>query len=621
MTDDLEPISGDFQLASREAWLDLVDKVLKGGSFARLVSKTADGLTIDPLTTRPATDALSCPVSRPPAAGHRWDIRQRHAEPDPKLSNAAILDDLEGGVTSLILQIEAPGQSGLGYGAEPLAAALKGVALKACTIALDGRENTMDVAGSLLEIWRENDIDEGQRHAAFNYDPLGVLAKTGTLYYPADRACAIAAKFAADARAMPNVKALVADGRPYHEAGASEAQELAAMLATLVAYLRACESEGFDAPAAFDKIAIALATDADLFLSIAKLRAARSLLARVAEACGAAEAAGGMHLTATTSERMMARRDPWVNMLRTTVACAGAAFGGADAITVLPFTWALGKPDRFALRIARNTQLVLQEESALARVRDPAHGAWFIEKLTTDLAQKAWMLFQAIEAAGGMTAALESGYLQNEIGKIAVARDNRVAHGLLALTGVSAFPLLATDGVSAEPHPTAAPIVKGGTAVAPLTPRRLAQPFERLRDAADAHVARAGRRPRVFLASLGDAAVHSACTTWMQNFLAAGGIEAIASDDLHNSAQAGNAFANSGTTVACICSSEAIYADLAEATAGVLKAAGAQQVLLAGRPKAQESALRLAGVDTFVFAGCDAVATLSRLHEVLDVKH
>jgi methylmalonyl-CoA mutase len=621
MTDNLEPIGGDFKLASREAWLALVDKVLKGGSFARLVSKTADGLTIDPLTTRPGTaDVLWSPVGRPPAAGHRWDIRQRQAEPDPRLSNAAILDDLEGGVTSLTLQIEAPGQSGLGYGAEPLAAALKGVPLKACSIALDGRENTMDAVGSLLEIWRENDIGESQRHAAFNYDPLGVLAKTGTLYYPADRACAIAAKFAADARAMPKVKALLVDGRPYHEAGASEAQELAAMLATLVAYLRACESEGFDAPAAFDKIAIALATDADLFLSIAKLRAARGLLARVAQACGAAEGACGMHLTAATSERMMARRDPWVNILRTTVACAGAAFGGADAITVLPFTWSLGKPDRFALRIARNTQLVLQEESALGRVRDPAHGAWFIEKLTTDLAQRAWVLFQAIEAAGGMAAALESGFLQDEIGKIAEARDNQVAHGLLALTGVSAFPLLAADGVSVEPHPTAPPIVRGGTAVAALPPRRLAQPFERLRDAADAHLARAGRRPRVFLASLGDAAVHSARTTWMQNFLAAGGIETVASDDLHNSAQAGNAFANSGTTVACICSSDAIYADLGEATASVLKAAGAQQVLLAGRPKAQEDALRLAGVDTFVFAGCDAVITLSRLHEVLDVK-
>ena len=146
--------------------------------------------------------------------------------------------------------------------------------MPAVAIALDARENTMDAVGSLLEIWRERGVEEGNRHAAFNLDPLGVLAKTGTLYYPADRACAIAAKFAADAQAMPNVKALLADGRPYHEAGASEAQELAAMLATLVAYLRACEAGGLAPPAAFDKIAFAMASDADLFLSIAKLRAA-----------------------------------------------------------------------------------------------------------------------------------------------------------------------------------------------------------------------------------------------------------------------------------------------------------------------------------------------------------
>src|SRR5262249_3466358 len=195
--------------------------------------------------------------------------------------------------------------------------------------------------------------------------------------------------------------------------------ELAAMLATLVAYLRACETAGFAARAAFDKIAFALAADADLFLSIAKLRAARALLARVAEACGAATSAQHMHVTATTRERMLARRDPWVNMLRTTMACAGAAFGGADAIGVLPFTWALGKPDRFALRIARNTHLVLQEESALGRVRDPAHGAFFIEKLTADLAEKAWGLFQAIEARGGMARALESGFVQEQISVVA----------------------------------------------------------------------------------------------------------------------------------------------------------------------------------------------------------
>ena len=622
MTDDPEGLSAEFAAASREDWLKLVAKVLKGGSFeGRLVSKTADGLTIEPLSTgASAAHTKSATVGRAAVAGHRWDIRQRHAEPDPKLANAALLEDLQGGVNSLLLQIEAPGQFGLGYAAEALRIALKGVRLDACTIALDARENTMDAVGSLLEICRESAIEENRRHLACNLDPLGVLAKTGTLYYPADRACAIAAKFASDVQTMPNVKALLADGRPYHEAGASEAQELAAMLATLVAYLRACEAGGFAAPVAFAKIAVALATDADLFLSIAKLRAARSLLARIAEVCGASASAGQVHITATTSERMMAKRDPWVNMLRTTVACAGAAFGGADAIGVLPFTWALGKPDRFALRIARNTQLVLQEESALGRVRDPAHGAWFVETLTADLAHRAWTLFQAIETQGGMARALESGFVQDEIGSIASARADLIAHGHMELTGVSAFPLLAANGLVVEPNPAASPIVTGGTSVVPLAPRRLAEPFERLRDAADAHLARAGRRPQVFLVTLGEMAVHAPRTTWAKNFFAAGGIETIASRDLTNSADAGKAFADSGSTVACICSSDAIYAELAEATAGALKAAGAKQVLLAGLPKAQARALREAGIDTFVFAGGDAVATLSHLHEVLDVK-
>ena len=301
--------------------------------------------------------------------------------------------------------------------------------LNACTIALDARENTMDAAGSLIEIWREAGIGENSRHGAFNLDPLGTLAATGTLYYPAQRSCEIAAKFAFDCRTMTRVTALLADGAPYHEAGASEAQELAAMLATLVAYLRACEAAGLRPRAALGKIALGLAADADLFLTIAKLRAARRLAHRIAEACGAESAAGSLHLTVATSARMMARRDPWVNLLRTTTACAGAGFGGADAITVLPFTWALGKPDAFARRIARNTHLVLQEESAAGRVIDPAAGAWFIEKLSDELAGKAWALFQEIEAKGGMAAALESGFVQGEIGRVAEARAKDIAVG------------------------------------------------------------------------------------------------------------------------------------------------------------------------------------------------
>jgi methylmalonyl-CoA mutase len=614
-------LAAEFEPATREAWLTLVAKVLKGADFERrLVSRPTQGITTQPLYTRADARPATAAVGRYGWYPGGWDVRQRHLEPDPQAANAAILEDLGNGVISLLLQIQAPGQAGLNYGAEALATALAGADLRGAAIALDARENTLDAAGSLQEIWRAARLNENEWRGAFNYDPLGVLAKTGTLYYPAGRSCGVAAKLAVDCRSMSHVTALLADGRPYHEAGGSEAQELGAMLATLVAYLRACEAAGLRPRMALGKIALALAADADLFLTIAKFRAARRLVARVAQASGAGSAAPSVHLSASTSERMMARRDPWVNLLRTTVACAGAAFGGAEAITVLPFTWALGRPDAFARRIARNTQLVLQEESSAARVIDPAHGSWYVETLTDDLAKAAWSQFQAIEAQGGMARALETGFIQGEIERVAEARATDIAHGRIELTGVSAFPRLGDDGVAAEPYPPFDPVVQGGISVVPLTPRRLAEPFEALRDAADARAARTGKPPQVFLACLGDLAVHAVRATWMRNYLASGGIEAIASAPLHDAADAGAAFAASGASVACLCSSDEVYAKLAEAGAGALKQAGAAQVLLAGRPKDQEAALQAAGVDAFIFAGGDAVATLARLHAALAVR-
>jgi methylmalonyl-CoA mutase len=611
----------EFAPATREAWLALVDKVLRGSGFEqRLVARTAEGLRVDPLYTRKEAVA-GLVAGRAAYFPGGWDIRQRYAEPDAKTANSAILEDLAGGVTSLLLQIVAPGQAGLSYAAEALGVALEGVFLEGCAVALDARENTMDAAGSLIEIWRRRGIGENRRRGAFNHDPLGVLARTGTLYYPHARACEIAAKFASDCRTMTNVTALLADGRPYHEAGAGEAQELAAMLATLVAYLRACENAGVRPRTAFAKIGVGLAADTDLFLTIAKLRATRRLLARVAEACGASHAADRLHVWATTSERMMAKRDPWVNMLRTAIACAGAALGGADAVTVLPYTWVLGRPDVFARRIARNTQLVLQAESSLGRVTDAAHGAWFIEKMTAELARQSWELFQAIEAAGGMGAALESGLMQAEVARTEAARAESIATRRQELTGVSAFPRLSEEGVEVVPHPPVAPIVKGGTSVTPLLAHRLAEPFEALRDVSDAHLAATGRRPQVYLACLGDLAVYSGRATWTRNFLAAGGIEAIASDSLRNSADVARAFTDSGASLACLCSADTVYAEHAVAAIGALKAAGARQVLLAGRPARQEAALLAAGLDGFIFAGGNVLASLGRIYDALGIGH
>ncbi len=618
-----------FEPPSRDQWTKLVEKVLKGADFEkRLVSKTADGLRIEPLYT-PA-DALPVAADAIPGAApflrgtgtdkvaRGWDIRQFHSSDDPKDINTAVFEDLAGGTTSVALHIAAPGTSGLALKDGALAKALDGVMLDICSVALVAGENAPNAATALAAVWENAGIAPDKRHGHYNADPLGTLATTGSLTKPRDAALADAATLAKNVQNAPGITALLADGNPYHCAGATEAQELAAMLATFVAYLRAAESQGLEPKDAIPKIAVALAADDDQFLTIAKLRAARQLVWRVAEACGAGDAAGQVHFSAVTSWRMMAKRDAWTNILRTTIACAGAALGGADAIVVLPFTYALGKPDAFARRVARNVQMVCQEESNLGRVVDPAGGSWYVEKLTAGLAQKAWALFQEIEAKGGMAAALETGFVQEEIAKAAAARAKDIATIRTQLTGVSAFPLLGDDGINAEPWPPAAPApATAATSVRPLKMARLAEPFEALRDAADAHAAKTGKPLTIFLASIGQVIDHNIRSTWIKNYLAAGGIAAAMTDGYPDAAAAAAAFKESGANAACICSSDALYTEHAEATAKALKAAGAKLVLMAGRPGDNQKALTAAGVDRFLYAGADAVATLGELQATL----
>lgn len=625
------PLAADFPRPAEADWLRLVDKAIKGGDFERrLVSRTADGLRVEPLYLRRHAVAgreTMAPGAAPFIRGTRepgdagWDIRQICAEPDPVAANAAILDDLAGGTTSVLLQIAAPGWSGIAYEQAAMARALQGVMLDVAPVSLVAGEYTPDAAGSLIALWRAAGVAEARRRGAFNYDPLGTLAATGALYHAVPRALEIAAGLVSTAEAMPGVSALRANGHVWHQGGATEAQELALVLGALIAYLRGCEAAGIAPAAALPKIAVTLAADADQFLTIAKLRAARRLVWRIADACGAGEAAGRVSFTAETSVRMMARRDPWVNMLRTTIAAAAAGMGGAESITVLPFTWALGRPDAFARRIARNVHHVLLEEAGLGRVADPAGGSWYVERLTDDLAAKAWELFQATETKGGLAAALVSGAVQDDLARSQEARAKLVATGRSELTGTSTFPRLGDDGVAVEPWPVDVPSAAlNGAKAKPLMARRAGEAFEALRDKADAHARRTGKAPRVFLASMGPLAVNAARSTWIRNFLAAGGIEAIGPESCLTSADAGKAFAASEASIACLCSADDIYGELGEATAALLKTAGARRVYLAGRPRDLEAALKAAGVDDFLFAGMDAISALTAVQEALDVR-
>lgn len=625
------PLAADFEAATRDQWLALVDKVLKGADFEKkLVTRTADGIRIEPIYTRgtsvPALQAAvpgHAPFTRgahSAVAGLGWEIRQRISASDAETANRQILTELDGGSNGILLDIEAPGKTGCRItSAADMTVALSGMRLDLAPLEINAGLGAADAAAQLISALSGLGIPAKSAQIFLGLDPIGSLVRWGTLPAPVQQVLVETIALASEAHdAAPLARTVKVDATVYHEAGATDAFELASLGSTLIAYLRMFEAAGVAPGDALAQISFALSSDTDLFATVAKLRAARRIIWRIADASGAGDAASSLHLSAHASFRMLSKRDPWTNMLRSTLACAGGVLGGANAITVLPFTAALGEADDIARRMARNIQIVLQEESWLGRVIDPMGGSWYIEALTDEMAKAAWALLQEIEGKGGILAGLDQGFVQDKIAADAAARTKAIATGRQELTGVSAFPLLGDDGVTVAPARTA-PAVRGQEMVRPLVPHRLAEPFEALRDAADAHAAQTGHALTVFLASLGPVIEHTARSTWIKNYLAAGGIAALTSDGYASADEAATAFQASGAAAACICSSDALYAEHAEATAKALKAAGAKLVLMAGRPGEREAALKAAGVDQFLFAGADAVATLKGLQDQLGI--
>ncbi|MGW3586401.1 methylmalonyl-CoA mutase family protein [Streptomyces rubiginosohelvolus] len=613
--DGLSPTAA-FPDPSHDQWQSLVEGVLRksgkevtGSAAEEALSTTLeDGLTTRPLyTASDESPDTGFPGFAPFTRGSRaegnaaggWDVRQRHALTDPARLNEALLGDLENGVTSLWLTVGGPA----GVPVDELARALEGVYLDLAPVALDAPADLDAAATELLRLYEERGVARSEARGTLGADPLGHEARTGV---EADLAPAVRWAQQCDAE-YPGLRAIVVDGLPYHEAGGSAGEELGLSLATGVAYLRALTAAGMSVEAACGQLEFRYAATADQFLTIAKLRAARRLWARVAEASGAL-AAGAQRQHAVTSPVMMTRRDPWVNMLRTTLATLGAGVGNADSVTVLPFDHALGLPDAFARRIARNTSTILMEESHLARVIDPAGGSWYVERLTDELAAAAWAFFQEAERAGGLPAALRSGTVAERLAATWAARSAKLARRKEPITGVSEFPMPGERPVEREPAPDPYAGAPGG-----LPRVRRDEAFEALRARSDAHLAATGSRPKVFVAALGPAAAHTARASFAVNLFGASGIEAVHDPVSVDSDTAAGALAASGASVAVLCSSDALYAEQAEQVAGALKSAGAAQVFLAGRPG------EYADVDAYVFAGCDAVAVLTSVLDRMGV--
>ncbi len=606
-------LGDEFPTPTHQQWQQHVEKVLRRTKLLAedaptpeavedvLATETYDGITVHPLYTNQNETAAGLPGQAPYVRDARpdgsvaegWQVRVRHAHPDPAVTNREILADLVNGANSVWLEL---GSAGIAI--DSLGDALAEVQLDMISVVLDAGADGPAAAEALFQLADDQGFPPTALTGNLGLDPLSVRARTGI---DADTNASVAlARRCAERH--PQMRAITVDGLPYHDAGGSDAQELAYSLAAATTYLRLLTEAGLDVDTAAGLLEFRFAASADQFLTIAKLRAARRLWEQVTRASGASEPARAQQQHAVTSSAMMTRRDPWVNMLRTTIAAFAAGVGGAQSVTVQPFDAALGLPDSFARRLARNTQALLLDESHLAQVIDPAGGSWYVETLTDELAHTAWETFQGVEAAGGLRAALESGSVATDLDATWQRRRRALAHRDDPITGVSEFPNLDEPLLEREPAPQPQ---SGG-----LPRVRYAEDYEALRDAADA----AASRPMVFLATLGSLATYTARGSFTRNLVAAGGVEATEAGATDSTDEVLEAFRAQESRVVVLCSSDSVYVDRAAETANALRQAGAELVLFAGSPENAPST-----VDYSIHAGSDALEALHRIHRTLGV--
>jgi methylmalonyl-CoA mutase len=665
----------EFGASSYEEWRKLVDRDLAGAPFEKKLVKQVAGVDIRPLyMQQDRAPEQGLPGFAPYRRGGfalgsvemGWEVRHEVAQADPEAAAASILDALNGGVRGLTLRFDRATRFGSSeHGADGLAVhdvdelerALGVTRLDWVPLALKAGAGALPVAAALVALAQKRGLKLSALSGSFGADPLGTLATAGSLPGSLEAALADTAALAAwTLEHAPRVRAISVDTAPYHEASADAAVEIAVALATGVTYLRALTDAGLSVDAAAGQIGFDLSIGRDVFVEIAKLRAARLTWAKVVAACGGSAESQVMVIHARTSLRTKTQRDPWVNMLRGTGESLAAAIGGADAITTLPFDCLLGESDDFAARMARNTQELLRHEAHLNRVVDPAGGSYYVEEITDQLARRAWQKFTAFEQAGGLPKVLSAGSLQKELAASLEAERKAVEARRLPITGVNEFPNvreapverpsadLARAGQRAQAaQKTAAPklsasgaerfaqavaaVAQGSAlvsvrqgldsgspaAVPALRIERLAQPFENLRDIADRALASAGKRPAAFLVNLGPIPEHKARAGFAQNYFEAGGFVTLGNDGFSDPEAAAEAFVQSGAQVAVLCSSDSVYAELAVKTAEALVRREAKVIALAGSPGEQEAAYRAAGITDFVFVGVNVVQSLGSM--------
>ncbi len=696
------PLFAEFARPTYEEWVAAAVQSLKGKPLERLARTSDEGIEIKPLYRRADTAALAHPHTLPGRTPfvrgaepdgylvRPWLVAQELAYPTAEQFNRALRYDLERGQTAVNLRLDPPTRAGLdpdqaqagevGWRGvslatiEDMGTALHGVDLARLPIYMRVGTAALPLLALLAAWMRRQGRNIAQLQGCLENDPLGVLTHEGTLPLSIEQAYDEMAWLLRWAeKHAPRLHTIGLHSYPYHNSGANAAQELAFTLGNGATYLRVMGERGLDANVTARHVMFHFAISGDFFMEIAKLRAARLLWGQIVAAFGGDEAAQKMRLHARTAVINKTVTDPYVNMLRVTTEALAAALGGADSISVAPFDEVIRPPDEFSRRIARNVQIILQEEAYLTRLLDPAGGAYYVEYLTDELARRAWALFQEVEGRGGMLAALQAGFPQRLIVEVVKSRVNKLAIRKNVLVGTNLYanaaetllentevdftavyqqrtrqiesyrthdddPLAHTavlqklgEMLTAPPEEMVEAAIGAAQAgatlneitrtlrindgerpsIQPVVLRRWAEPFEALRRLAEGYAARHGRPPRIFLANMGPLRRFKPRADFARAFFEPGGFEVVYPDGFGDVAAAATAAQAAEPAAVVICAADEAYPEVAPPLAQAVKEKLGKDtaVLLAGRPGERETLYKSAGVDAFIYQGADCYAT------------
>ena len=701
----------EFPPVTYADWRKLVETELKGAPFEkRMCTATYEGITLQPLYRRedmvnlPHVNSLPgfAPFVRGTSAGgyvkQPWAVSQEMIFSSPSEFNLAARNSLGRGLNALNMVLDKatrdahdpdsakPGEVGSGglsiATLADLERAIEGIDLEKTFLFVRSGASALPFAALLVALANKRRIKTASLNGCIEMDPLGVLAHEGVLPQSlagAYQEMSVLTRWAADH--APNLQTICVHSRSWHEAGGNAVQELAYMLATGVEYLRELNRRGIEVKTAAPRMRFAVTVGTNFFMEIAKLRAARLLWSRAVAALGGDEPAQKLSLHVRTSRWNKTVCDPHNNLLRATVESFAGVLGGCDSMQVGAFDEVFRQPDDFSLRLARNTQLILQKECSLDHVIDPAGGSWFVETVTHELASRAWTLFQEVEKLGGMVAAMQAGVPQKAVAATAREKITNVGRRRDSIIGVNQYAntkekpleIPVTDTLAFQKHradqvashrtslgdaeneivleklsailhlkdaqlfatcieavaagATLGEItraIRGGdgtvTAITPVCLTRAAAQFEGLRAAAERHFAIHKIRPLVFLCNMGSLREHKARADFARGFFAAGGYDAISPKGFKTTEEAVTAFAESSARIAVICSTDENYPALVPPlVAGIRSRSPDAVIVLAGFPQDQIEAHKKSGVNEFMNIRADAAELLGKFHQQLGI--